>query len=337
MRKATTKINDTVDVQEYINLKKDYVIKKNASVIIENSFVSPFRWFKNAFICFFCENKYTEPKELREHTSFQHSNTKVMPFTKSIKKYDLIKVDVSYVGCKLCTNTVTDLDDLKNHLTSIHAIQFNPSYNDGLLPFKFDSDMFYCYICDSQFNVFITLNNHMNSHLQNFICPTCGKGFATSKRLQSHNYSHVVGSFACNFCNSIFPSNAMKTNHTIRYHKEAKQFKCPQCPEYFKSYLDRNKHRRTIHNVTSLEYKCPLCPKIFSLSGKRTNHIKQVHVREKKHACAQCEWKFYSRTELQKHMIKHTGQRIHQCDMCNKAFARKHTLNQHLRTHNEER
>lgn len=322
---------------KYRDYQKDYMGKRNASVIIENSHVSPFRWLKNGFLCFFCDEKYTDPKELREHSSMSHAYNKIWPFVSKMKRHDLVKIDITLLDCRLCSYPTSDVDSLKEHLILNHNQKINQDYNDGVIPFKFDKEHFYCHICNKQFNVFITLNNHMNTHFQNFICETCGKGFATAKRLQAHSYSHVRGDFPCTACDKVFPSNAMRTNHILRYHKEAKTFKCPQCSDVFKTYLDRNKHRRIVHNVTSLEYRCPMCPKVFSLSGKRTYHIKQVHIRERNHACNQCEWKFFSKAELQEHMIKHNGERIHQCDVCKKAFARKHTLKEHLRIHNDDR
>lgn len=325
-----------MDAKELIS-RNDIISKQNAFVIIENSSVNPFKWFKNGFFCFFCDEKYTDPKELRSHNRSTHEQINAWPYIEKIKKHDLIKIDITELQCKLCSTFVPDMESLKKHLVEKHEKKIEFNYCDGVIPFKFNSDTFSCHICDTQFNVFITLNNHMNSHLQNYICSTCGKGFATLKRFNSHAYSHVRGDFPCTVCDKVFPTIAMRTNHTIRFHKGTKEFKCPECSIVFKSYLERNKHRVMVHKVTALEYRCPFCPKKFSLSGKRTFHIKQVHVRERNYACDLCDWKFCSRSELQGHMIKHNGKKTHVCDVCKKAFARKHTLRDHMRIHNDDR
>ncbi|XP_060809174.1 zinc finger protein 714 isoform X6 [Amyelois transitella] len=310
-----------------------------AVALIEYSRICPFRWMKNLYLCMYCEQNYSDPADLREHHAIEHSNLSFSQIKYSISKLkpnELIKIDITNVGCKLCNKIIKDFEELKAHLSDNHNV-VDLKYSDGVLPFKVTKNDFKCAICDEKYDEFKTLNQHMNIHFQNFICEQCGNGFMTPERLRTHSYSHETGSFQCERCDKVFKSMNAKNEHFAVVHMRAKRHRCPHCPEAFKNYFQRNKHISNIHGMKLKEFKCSMCPKIFFLSGKLGVHIRTVHLKEKRHACDSCEWKFYSKSELKEHMVKHGGERKYKCDVCKKAYARKYTLTLHTRIHDHDK
>lgn len=309
-------------------------------MILESSKIYPFRWIKNMYLCFYCEQIFTDPAKLREHHSFDHMSlppAQIRQAIAKLKKYELIKVDVTDVGCKICDDYIEDFTEIKNHLLMKHKKNIDPKSNDGLLPFKVTKEEFQCALCCDKYDEFKTLNQHMNIHFQNFICEQCGTGFMTPERLRTHAFSHETGSFPCDGCDKVFRSTNAKNEHYATVHVQVRRHRCPHCTERFRNYFQRNKHILNVHGLKTKEFKCTMCPKVFTLSGKLGVHIRTVHLKVKRHACEVCEWKFYSKSELKEHMIRHGGERKYQCNVCKKAYARKYTLREHMRIHDNVR
>lgn len=313
--------------------------KKQAVLLLEYSKICPFRWMKNLYICFYCEQQFSDPDKLRQHhTVHSFQNTAQIKYALAkLKKYELVKVDITDVGCKLCDDFIPDFVTLKWHLLEKHKKNLDPKSGDGVLPFKVTLDDFQCAFCIERYTEFKSLNQHMNVHYQNFICEQCGAGFITPERLRTHAFSHETGSFACESCDKVFRSTNAKNEHYATVHMKVKRHRCPHCPETFRNYFQRNKHISSIHGLKLKEFKCTMCPKVFTLSGKLGVHVRTVHLKMKRHACDVCEWKFYSKSELKEHMIRHGGERKYQCNICKKSYARKYTLREHMRIHENDR
>lgn len=314
--------------------------KTNACLLLENARIYPFRWTKNLYLCFYCDQQFTDPAQLRDHSYVNHvrqTDVQIKKACAKLKKHELIKIDITELGCKLCIIGFTDMTDLKRHLVTKHSVNIQLNSQDGLLPFRITKNSFPCAVCGENFDEFTTLNHHMNVHYQNFICEQCGAGFMTPDRLRTHAFTHEMGSFPCHACDKVFRSMNAKNEHYSIVHKKVKRHRCPHCPETFHNYFQRNKHISSFHGMKLKEFKCTLCPKVFTSSGKLGVHTRTVHLKMKRHACDLCEWKFYSKSELKDHMIRHGGERKFQCNICKKAYARKCTLREHMRIHENDR
>ncbi|XP_013163599.1 PREDICTED: zinc finger protein 675 isoform X4 [Papilio xuthus] len=312
--------------------------KKNSTLILEAAKLCPFRWMKNLFICFYCDQQFLDPDTLREHNNLEHSTPSLAQIEHEMskqKKHEFVKVELTNVSCKICNHILHDIPSLKYHLMDRHDMYINS--NDGILPFKISKDNFVCILCSTKFETFKSLNHHMNVHFQNYICEQCGSGFITPDRLRAHSVIHVNGSFPCEECHKVFRSNTARTEHIANIHKKCKRHRCPECHEGFRNYFQRNKHISSVHGMTLKEFKCDLCPRVFNLSGKLRVHFRTVHLKMKRYTCEVCDWKFYSKSELKFHMIKHGGERKYQCNVCKKAYARKYTLTEHMRIHDNDR
>lgn len=312
---------------------------KHTTILLENSKICPFRWMKNLYLCFYCDQQFSDPTELRPHNSIEHSNQTSKEITNALsklQKYELVKVDVTDVGCKICNESISNLASLKTHM-SIHDKKLDLESYNGILPFKVTKEDLKCALCEEKYEDFKSLNHHMNVHFQNFICEQCGTGFVTQKRLKTHSLSHETGSFPCESCNKIFRSSNARNEHNATVHKKVKRHRCPHCTETFRNYFQRNKHISAVHGIKLKEFKCNMCPKVFTISGKLGVHIQTVHLKMKRHSCDVCERKFYSKLGLKEHMVRHGGQSEYQCGVCKKVYARKYTLREHMRIHDNDR
>ncbi|KAI8427093.1 hypothetical protein MSG28_014728, partial [Choristoneura fumiferana] len=241
--------------------------------------------------------------------------------------------------CRLCNADFNDINSLIGHLRSAHDKKFTELNGCfGVLPYRFDGDTysFKCAVCNEEFKYFTKLNEHMNIHYGDYMCAVCGKGFLSQSRLRSHAQNHGSG-FRCSLCPETFDSLTIKYKHESKVHNKKKVCKCFYCDETFPDYIRRKTHHRTVHNINVPCSNCPICHKAFELPSKMLTHLKEVHIREKNYSCTICDQKFFSKTKVQKHMVKHFGERVHQCEVCKKSYARKQTLRDHMRIHNNDK
>ncbi|XP_014668410.1 PREDICTED: zinc finger protein 561-like isoform X3 [Priapulus caudatus] len=76
-------------------------------------------------------------------------------------------------------------------------------------------------------------------------------------------------------------------------------------------------------------YFCPVCMLEYRLKGSLYKHIQQMHKEFKPLKCHVCSYAFLMRSDLNKHLRKHTGERRFQCVICQKRFLRKYHLRRH--------
>ncbi|XP_049883219.1 gastrula zinc finger protein XlCGF57.1-like isoform X4 [Pectinophora gossypiella] len=316
--------------------KRNRLMKRNAVIILEHSTVIPFKWHRQNYLCFFCHQAFKDHQLLKLHTQKEHQKSNIRSAVSYLRRDEKVKIDVSALSCRICKNNFDVLDSLIEHIKLEHNQIFSEDYGFGIIPYRLFENSFQCAVCGEQFQYFIKLNQHMNYHFGNYVCENCGKSFLSQDRLRCHSLSHGSG-FRCNECPEIFDSLTQKNQHEARIHNRDKTLKCFYCPDTFTNYNQRKKHHHSSHNVQMPEFNCPICGKTFQIMSKMRVHVKEVHIREKNYACTMCDQKFFSKTHVQKHMIKHFGERVHQCEVCMKSYARKQTLRDHMRIHSNEK
>lgn len=303
----------------------------NASIILESSNACPFRWKTGKFICTGCPLTFPDFSSMREHAK-QHPKMAL----RLAKTNTKIKINVADLRCNLCQADMPSFNRFKDHLASEHGIKLDPNFSDGVVPYILkDKGCLPCVVCEETFELFSTLNKHMNKHEASNICFQCGKSFLEPQRLQWHLLTHgnPTKSYPCSYCSDVFKSRTAKNNHVAQAHRTKNSHKCPYCEETFDAYRSRLRHMTDVHGK-KVEYVCHLCPATFAMFNLRTRHIAQVHTRVKKFNCCMCSMGFSTSSEMKRHMVKHTGQREFECEVCHKAYARKKTLREHMKIHN---
>ncbi|XP_050359433.1 PR domain zinc finger protein 5-like isoform X7 [Nymphalis io] len=283
------------------------MMRRNAMTILECSTAWAFRWFQSAYYCSYCDVKFVDPILLRGHvTTFHIADAPTKRIFSKLTENNMVKVDVSDVHCRICNCKIESIDSLKKHLMDVHDKTLNHDYNDGILPFKLDSNGFECQICCAHFTSFCKINEHMNTHFKNYICDACGKAFISKSRFRTHVQSHETGSFPCGVCDEILETRVARMCHRSKVHKKGVRYTCPHCPEVFTTYYARAKHLVDGHAQQKQKYECFTCGKSFETSCKRAAHIRLTHKPiEKRYDCPNCSWYFVSKSKLKRHILTH--------------------------------
>ncbi|XP_075989134.1 uncharacterized protein LOC142985076 isoform X18 [Anticarsia gemmatalis] len=282
------------------------MMRRNALILLEYSTAWPFRWFHSAFFCSYCDAKFVDIPLLRTHVKNHHLNE--LPTKKIFSKLtenNMVKIDIADLTCRICSRLLNGIDSLKDHLL-IHGKTLNVKFSDGVLPFKLDDNIFTCQICFEEHISFAKMNEHMNTHYQNYVCDACGKAFISKSRFRKHVQSHEKGTFPCGDCDEILETRAARMCHRMKIHRKGVRYACPRCPEVFTTYNSRVKHLVEAHGQQKKEYTCTACDKSFDSSTKRSGHIRLTHANvEKRHCCSQCPSVFVTKSKLLRHVKTH--------------------------------
>ncbi|KAF3836476.1 hypothetical protein F7725_029034 [Dissostichus mawsoni] len=120
--------------------------------------------------------------------------------------------------------------------------------------------------------------------------------------------------------------------HTHDPYKEA--FGCQECGKSYNTKLGFKRHL-ALHAANSGDLTCQVCLQPFPSTVVLLEHLK-THAgkssggtKEKKHRCEHCERRFYTRKDVRRHMVVHTGRKDFLCQYCAQRFGRKDHLTRH--------
>ena len=182
------------------------------------------------------------------------------------------------------------------------------------------------------------LADHMSVHQKkkNFICESCGKGFATQRSLDLHSITHTgVKSYQCTFCNKLFARKGEVDDH-IRTHTGERPFQCDICGVTFSQRSNLQSHKRTTH-LQERRYQCTECHKAFKRKRLLVYHIMSVHTGERPYKCSECSASFVYPEHYKKHLRIHTGEKPFKCDVCGKSFNSRDNRNSHKFIHSDKK
>lgn len=341
---AGVKIITVEDKCKKMELARKLLIKRrNVEYVLQYGNVTPFMWYKGKYRCFYCTEPMKDPEALRNHTATHTSvnlENVVHYRTKNNRNKDAaVKIDVTGISCKLCSQAVTNLEELINHLIIAHDAEYDVTVPNCLLAFRLDKEQPTCPTCDMKFVFFEYLLRHANKyHLSHdYICDVCGTSFQGENHLKMHNrYYHRQGGYTCDHCGISHATLSKKILHEKNVH-QVNLSTCPHCPEMFKSPYFKKLHMANVHGVEEMKIKCPFCPKVFPQESIMSRHMRRVHLREKNVACEVCGDKFFGPYDVKLHMVKHNGEKKFVCTECGKKFSKKSNLNAHMVLHTGER
>ncbi|XP_052745563.1 zinc finger protein 99 isoform X11 [Bicyclus anynana] len=306
------------------------ICRENSMKLIAYSTLLVFQWNKSWYSCICCKEQFPYMSSLREHIT-EHDMKAIEG--RIIKMQNtLLKAEISDLRCKICETNLSDLDELQQHLVNVHSVKVGDAHL--LVPYKLETEGMRCQICKESFTNFRFLRLHVNKHYKNHICDVCGNSFANLLFLNLHKTrSHKR--IRCDICDMDFSTRPEKRHHDAREHNvkiEKKQrFPCQYCDERFFQENLKFEHLVEKHGVTRPEHRCLLCPKVYITRSLLNNHVKSVHKKEKKHECDVCHNFFYTKSDLLRHSVTHTGEKKFSCSLCNSTFATKDSLRRHMK------
>ena len=88
-------------------------------------------------------------------------------------------------------------------------------------------------------------------------------------------------------------------------------------------------------NTLSLPFSCDICAETFKKEHLLTAHVRVEHEGKQAYLCPvpKCGKEFSRRTDLKKHGLVHTGERPYACAYCDQRFISSSNLNKHERQH----
>ncbi|XP_059900494.1 zinc finger protein PLAG1 [Gadus macrocephalus] len=200
---------------------------------------------------------------------------------------------------------------------------------------------FPCQVCQKAFNSVEKLKVHSYSHTgeRPYRCshPECTKAFVSKYKLLRHTATHSPEkNHKCSYCEKMFHRKDHLKNHLHTHDPYKEAFACPQCGKSYNTKLGFKRHL-ALHAAHSGDLTCQVCLQPYASTAVLLEHLK-THAgkssngaKEKKHRCEHCERRFYTRKDVRRHMVVHTGRKDFLCQYCAQRFGRKDHLTRHVK------
>lgn len=131
-------------------------------------------------------------------------------------------------------------------------------------------------------------------------------------------------------------------NHLQTHDPNKEAFRCGECGKSYSTKLGYKRHA-AMHAAASGDLTCKVCLLRLETTPALLEHLRGHSggvaggVKEKKHPCAHCERRFYTRKDVRRHMVVHTGRKDFLCQFCTQRFGRKDHLTRHAKkSHSQE-
>ncbi|KAM3593509.1 uncharacterized protein V6R79_014549 [Siganus canaliculatus] len=200
---------------------------------------------------------------------------------------------------------------------------------------------FTCQECQKAFNSVEKLKVHSYSHTgeRPYRCshPDCTKAFVSKYKLLRHMATHSPEkNHKCSYCEKMFHRKDHLKNHLHTHDPYKEAYTCQECGKSYNTKLGFKRHL-ALHAANSGDLTCQVCLQPFPNTGVLLEHLK-THAgkssggtKEKKHCCEHCERRFYTRKDVRRHMVVHTGRKDFLCQYCAQRFGRKDHLTRHMK------
>uniref|UniRef100_A0A1Q3F4U8 Putative c2h2-type zn-finger protein n=1 Tax=Culex tarsalis TaxID=7177 RepID=A0A1Q3F4U8_CULTA len=192
-----------------------------------------------------------------------------------------------------------------------------------------------CYICDTPHETLEQRDDHLNCHVPMVPhrCDECSTDtepviLKSVLTLNRHLLMHRMP-FKCNYCFRRFISSGSQYTHVWNMHMgETEGMTCDYCGKSFTQKRSFQAHVRRHRYKATGKYTCDICFETCG-SGLLLNRHRLKHTGEKKFSCTFCNKSFSRACNLLTHKRIHTNERCHQCPDCNNAFRDSVTLRKH--------
>ncbi|XP_046554209.1 zinc finger protein 345-like [Haliotis rubra] len=227
-----------------------------------------------------------------------------------------------------------------------HTTLRNCSKGDGK-DLRKKIEPYFCKNCNKVYSTKTSIFRHKVSKkgCRYYSCSTCFKHFSSKKMLESHRMTHLEqtqdGGYHCSVCDKTYSRRTSYLKHKRRAQCDLTHFlKCQLCFKVFASVKSLNTHHKVSH-PNGVNFCCHICERYFSSSKALVKHEALRRCTKPRVLGAsvegtqsmQCETcgKIYSnQSNLNRHRLKHTGERPYSCSQCGLKFADKSILKNHV-------
>ncbi|KAJ8017170.1 hypothetical protein DPEC_G00014970 [Dallia pectoralis] len=204
-----------------------------------------------------------------------------------------------------------------------------------------------CLVCGAFFGSQDNLRLHAFCHTgeKPFHCsqPHCLKAFSSKYKLFRHMATHSPQkTHQCSFCEKMFHRKDHLKNHLQTHDPNKEAFKCEECGKHYNTKLGYKRHM-AMHSATAGDLTCKVCMQSYESTPALLEHLKSHSgkssggAKEKRHPCDHCDRRFYTRKDVRRHMVVHTGRKDFLCQYCAQRFGRKDHLTRHVKkSHSQE-
>ncbi|XP_055288886.1 zinc finger protein PLAGL1 isoform X1 [Moschus berezovskii] len=205
-----------------------------------------------------------------------------------------------------------------------------------------------CQLCGKTFLTLekFTIHSYSHSRERPYKClqPDCGKAFISRYKLMRHMATHSPQkSHQCAYCEKTFNRKDHLKNHLQTHDPNKMAFGCEECGKKYNTMLGYKRHL-ALHAASSGDLTCGVCALELGSTEVLLDHLKahaeekpSTGTKEKKHQCDHCERCFYTRKDVRRHLVVHTGCKDFLCQFCAQRFGRKDHLTRHTKkTHPQE-
>lgn len=355
---------DLHDVQKLFTKAGREEYKNHMIEILEKSTIMPFKRHGSQYQCFYCDNIYILPSELKQHNLEKHERITLGKTTKlwsEIRVTYNIMMDISNLRCRMCNKNISDKNDLKIHFSESHN-KIVPDYVlNNIVAFKLSDINNECYLCNKDFLSFGDLVHHMRAlpcqYAHNPIpilkepkfqvpkikqpkikdpkikevipCFYCIMKFRTCKERDEHSKIEHYQDFYCDDCSLPFERKEILIRHIRQIHFKERKHVCEICGRAFFESSNFKIHYNAHFNLKP--YKCDICKKFFTTAQSLKIH-KRIHSDDRRYVCDICGRAFIQRAPFKSHVRRvHNDERKYKCQVCKKAYKEKKCLIKHFR------
>ncbi|XP_038866863.1 zinc finger protein PLAGL2-like [Salvelinus namaycush] len=139
----------------------------------------------------------------------------------------------------------------------------------------------------------------------------------------------------------MFQQKEHLKSHLQAHDANRQVFHCQECGKQYSTQLGYRRHLLAAHAPASSatipeELHCQEgAPALLEQLGSHTDRLPPLEVtatvRERKYSCERCDRRFYTRKDVRRHAVVHTGRRDFLCPRCAQRFGRRDHLTRHLK------